>query len=49
MKFDAGFVYIFADSPHFNQNLGSTAANGLVNGSYDVSTTIFSLQATYTF
>ena len=48
-KFDAGFVYIFADSPSFNQNQGSTAANGLVNGSYDVSTTIFSLQATYTF
>ncbi len=48
-KFDAGFVYIFADSPNFNQNQGSTAANGLVNGSYDVSTTIFSLQATYTF
>jgi long-chain fatty acid transport protein len=48
-KFDAGFVYIFADSPSFNQNQGNTAANGLVNGSYDVSTTIFSLQATYTF
>ena len=48
-KFDAGFVYIFADSPSFNQNQGSTATNGLVNGTYDVSTTIFSLQATYTF
>jgi len=48
-KFDAGFVYIFADSPSFNQNQGSTASNGLVNGSYDVSTTILSLQATYTF
>jgi long-chain fatty acid transport protein len=49
LKFDAGFVYIFADSPNFNQNQGSTATNGLVNGSYDVSTTILSLQATYTF
>jgi long-chain fatty acid transport protein len=48
-KFDAGFVYIFADSPSFNQNQGSTTANALVNGTYDVSTTIFSLQATYTF
>jgi long-chain fatty acid transport protein len=48
-KFDAGFVYIFADSPSFNQNQGSTPANGLINGTYDVSTTIFSLQATYTF
>ncbi len=48
-KFDAGLVYIFADSPSFNQNQGSTAANGLVNGSYDASVVIFSLQATYTF
>jgi long-chain fatty acid transport protein len=48
-KFDAGFVYIKGDSPSFNQNQGSTAANGLINGSYDVSTTIFSLQTTYTF
>ena len=48
-KLDAGFVYIFADSPNFNQNRGSTTANGLINGSYDVSTTIFSMQATYTF
>ena len=28
LKFDAGFVYIFADSPSFNQNQGSTAGNG---------------------
>ncbi len=48
-KFDAGFVYIKGDSPSFNQNQGSTAANGLINGSYDASTTIFSLQTTYTF
>ncbi len=48
-KLDAGLVYIFADSPSFNQNQGSTAANGLVNGSYDASVVIFSLQATYTF
>ena len=49
LKFDAGFVYIFADSPSYNQNQGSTAGNGLVNGSYDASVTIFSMQATYTF
>jgi long-chain fatty acid transport protein len=48
-KFDAGFVYIFADSPSFNQNQEDTNRYGLVNGSYDVSTTILSLQATYTF
>jgi long-chain fatty acid transport protein len=49
LKFDAGFVYIFADSPSFNQNQGSTAANGLIKGSYDASVTIFALQATYSF
>ena len=32
VKFDAGFAYIFADSPSFNQNQGSTASNALVNG-----------------
>jgi long-chain fatty acid transport protein len=49
LKFDAAFVYIFADSPNFNQNQGSTATNGLIKGSYDASTTILSLQGTYTF
>jgi long-chain fatty acid transport protein len=49
IKLDAGFVYIFADSPYVNQNQGSTAANALANGSYDASVTIFSLQGTYTF
>jgi long-chain fatty acid transport protein len=48
-KFDAGFVYIFADSPSFNQNQGSTPSNALVNGTYDASVWILSLQATYTF
>ena len=48
-KFDAGFVYIFADSPSFNQNQGSTPSNALVNGSYDASVWILSMQATYTF
>lgn len=48
-KFDAGFVYIIADSPGFNQNQGSTPSNALVNGSYDASVWILGLQATYTF
>jgi long-chain fatty acid transport protein len=48
-KFDAGFVYIFADSPTFSQNNGSTASNGLVNGTFDASTWIIALQTTYTF
>jgi long-chain fatty acid transport protein len=49
LVFDAGFVYIFADSPSFNRNEGSTPSYGLINGSYDVSTTILSFQGTYTF
>lgn len=49
LKFDAGFAYIFADSPFVNQNQGSTAANALVNGSFDASVWILSLQGTYTF
>ena len=49
LKFDAGFVYIKGDSADFNQNLGSTPTYGLINGSYDSSTTIFSLQGTYSF
>ena len=48
-KFDGAFTYIFADSPSFNQNQGSTAANALVNGSYDASVWILSGQVTYTF
>jgi len=49
-KFDAGFVYITAKDPVFsNRNAGNTAQYGLINGSYDASVTIFSLQGTYTF
>ncbi|MFO1304283.1 MAG: outer membrane protein transport protein [Burkholderiales bacterium] len=48
-KIDGAFTYIFADSPSFNQNQGSTAANGLVNGTYDASVWILALQATYSF
>jgi long-chain fatty acid transport protein len=49
LKFDAGFVYIKGDSVSFNQNLGNTASFGLINGNYDASTTIFSLQGVYSF
>jgi len=48
-KFDGAFAYIFADSPSFNQNQGSTAASALVNGTYDASVWILSMQATYSF
>jgi long-chain fatty acid transport protein len=48
-KFDAGLVYIFADKAKFNQNLGSTAAYGLINGEYKASVWIMSAQASYVF
>ena len=48
-KFDAGFVYIFAKEADFNQNLGSTATYGLINGQYDASVWILSGQVTYSF
>ena len=46
---DAGFVYIPMKSPDINQNAGSTAANGLIKGTYDANVTIFSAQLTYSF
>ena len=46
---DAGFVYLQSEKADINQNAGSTAANGLIRGHYDASTTIFSGQLTYTF
>jgi long-chain fatty acid transport protein len=48
-KFDAGFAYIFADSPSFNQNQGNTQQNALVNGKYDASVWILSMQVAYAF
>jgi long-chain fatty acid transport protein len=49
-KFDAGFVYISASSPSFSdRNAENTALYGSINGKYDASVTIFSLQAAYTF
>ncbi len=49
MKFDAGFVYITAESSNFDRNEGNTAAYGLIKGKYDSSTTILSAQLTYSF
>ena len=49
LKFDAGFAYIIGDNTNFNQNQGSTAGNALVNGTFKASTTILSMQGTYTF
>ena len=49
LKFDAGFTYINSKDASISQNAGSTAANGLIDGKYDASVTIFSVQGTYTF
>jgi len=49
LALDGAFVYLPVNSPDINQNEGSTAANGLIKGRYDVNVTIFSLQLTYTF
>ena len=49
LAFDAGYVYIPLKSADIAQNEGSTAANGLIKGSYDANVNIFSVQATYTF
>lgn len=49
LKFDAGFVYIKGDDAPFNENLGDTNTFGLINGSYDASVIIFSLQGVYSF
>ena len=46
---DAGYTYIFVRNPDINQNEGSTAANGLIMGSYKANVNILSAQLTYTF
>jgi len=48
-KFDAGLVYIIGDKAPFDQNLGSTARYGLINGEYKASVWILSAQAAYVF
>lgn len=49
LSLDAGFTYIFVNSPDINQNAGSTAANALIKGSYDQSVIILGGQITYSF
>jgi len=46
---DAAYAHIWVKEPSINQNAGSTAANGLISGSYDSNVNIFGLQLTYTF
>ena len=49
LKLDAGFTYITAQNASISQTAGSATSFGLLQGSYDASVTIFSLQGTYTF
>jgi long-chain fatty acid transport protein len=46
---DVAYAYIFVDNSSINQNGGSTAANGLINGSYKNNVNILGAQVTYTF
>ena len=49
IKVDGGFAYLWINSPDINQNAGSTASYGLINGNYNASVSIFSVQLTYSF
>ena len=49
LALDAGFSYIFVDNASTNQNAGSTAAYGLINGTYNLNVTVLSAQLTYKF
>jgi long-chain fatty acid transport protein len=49
LKLDGGFSYIWASDTSTSQNAGSTAANGLIAGTYKLSVTVFGVSATYSF
>jgi long-chain fatty acid transport protein len=49
LALDLGYTYIFVSNPSIDQNQGSTAANGLISGSYKNNINVVGLQATYTF
>lgn len=46
---DLGLAYIWVNDPEINQNAGSTAANGLIKGSYSQNVGILSGQITYSW
>jgi long-chain fatty acid transport protein len=46
---DFAWAYIFVKDSSMNQNAGSTAANGLISGTYKNNVNIAGLQLTYTF
>jgi long-subunit fatty acid transport protein len=45
---DLAYAYEYIHDPSINNNLGSTAANGLINGSFKTYANIVGLQVTYT-
>lgn len=49
LALDAGFSYIFVNNASTNQNAGSTATYGLINGTYNLNVTVLSAQLTYKF
>ena len=48
LAIDLAYAYIWVRDPSMNQNEGSTAANGLISGSYRSNVNIVGLQLTYT-
>jgi long-chain fatty acid transport protein len=48
LSFDLAYAYLWVRDPSMNQNEGSTAANGLISGSYRNNVNIVGLQLTYT-
>ena len=46
---DFGYTYIYIQTPNINQNNGSTASFGLINGSYRTFVNLAAVQLTYTF
>jgi long-chain fatty acid transport protein len=48
LALDLAYAYEYMSDPSINQNAGSTAANGLISGSYKNGVNIVGLQLTYT-
>jgi long-chain fatty acid transport protein len=48
LALDLAYAYEYMSDPSINQNAGSTAANGLISGSYKTGVNIVGMQLTYT-
>lgn len=48
-EFDVAYAHEFVNGPDLNQNAGSTAAYGLIKGSYDTNVNIVGAQVKYVF